>query len=540
MRGMARSKAASQTMRIDIAPETAAPALLDKQAASAAGGSTFVARRQARVDRDTPYDKLLASVYDAVLITDLQGTILDFNGRALEFFRLDEKRLAGMSILDLISGADESLIATLRRNLEARTYTVIEARCTRADGTTFPAEIAVNRANLDEEGQLCLFIRDISVRMRAQQELENAIERLQALDRDRMEFVSNVSHELRTPLTSMIYAVKNMRRGVAGPLPEKAMQYLERLEADCRRLLATVNDILDLRQIENRTLTLARMRLPLARLVRTGVDALQVQAEEKGVALRLGPRMRPCFVLGDPHKLERVILNIAGNAIKFTPAGGVVEVELDTIEDERRQAVIVVRDTGVGIPPEVLDRVVQRYYKVGEQPIGSGLGLSIARELVTLHGGTMKIESPVPATGRGTQVSVFLPLTEAPLVLAAAGDTAFRERLARLIAAHGYRVVTAAGAQAALDLCAAQPPDVVVTDLALPDLPGTELALRLRNDRRHARLPIILVAGETLTRAQSDMLEGFQIPWLGKPLREEDLIARLDAVFFDRGTLGGI
>jgi signal transduction histidine kinase len=98
-------------------------------------------------------------------------------------------------------------------------------------------------------------------------------------------FVSNVSHELRTPLTSMIYAVSNMLRGVVGPMPEKALNYLDRLQSDCQRLLATVNDILDLRQVENKTLVLAKTVVPLGQVIRDGAETLQVQADSKRITL---------------------------------------------------------------------------------------------------------------------------------------------------------------------------------------------------------------------------------------------------------------
>ncbi|MDD5704436.1 MAG: ATP-binding protein [Kiritimatiellae bacterium] len=537
---MSKQRSAARTMRIDIAPETATRALRGPRKPPAVPTPTFVARRQARTDRNTPYDKLLASVYDAVLITDLRGFVLDFNGRALEFFQIDEARLPGISVIDLISGADESLIATIRSNLSEHKYTVVEARCTRTDGSTFPVEIAVNMVDLDAEGQLCFFVRDTTVRKRAQEELQNAVERLEALDRARLEFVSNVSHELRTPLTSMIYAVKNMQRGVTGPLPEKAMQYLERLNADCRRLLGTVNDILDLRQIENRTLTLTKSRVPLARLVETGVDALRVQADEKRVQLLMCLPPQPCFVLCDPHKLERVILNIVGNALKFTPGGGSIRVAIEPDPRQENQIVIRVRDTGIGIPPEALDRITLRYFKVGDQPAGSGLGLAISRELVELHGGKLQVESPVPGTDRGTQVSVFMPLTEAPLVLVTCDDDALRERMRAVCQAQGCRVQTQSMGRATLDHCRQSPPDVLVIDLALPDLPGAEVVLQLRNDRRLARLPIVAITGETLVRAQIDMFKAFAIPLLAKPLRDHDLAGHLSAVFFDRGLSGGL
>ena len=535
---MAKPSHPGRTMRIDIPPQAVARprAATGRTAASAA--APFVARRAARANRDTPYDKLLASVYDAVLITDLAGFILDFNSRALEFFLADESHLPGRSVIDLISGADAGLLDKIRHNLGGYKYTVVEAFCLRADGTTFPSEIAINAVNLDDEGQICFFIRDITERTRAQQDLRNAVERLEALDRARLEFVSNVSHELRTPLTSMIYAVKNMQRGVAGPLPEKAMQYLDRLNADCRRLLSTVNDILDLRQIENHTLTLTRSRVPLARLVEVGVDSLRVQAEEKHIQMILCKPNWMGFVLCDTHRLERVLLNIVGNAIKFTPEGGAISIAIDPAA-EAGQVVILVRDTGIGIPPEALDRIAVRYFKVGDQPTGSGLGLAISRELVELHGGKLRIESPVPGTDHGTLVSVTLPLAPPPRALAVSADDTLQDQIGRICAEQGLPTGRCRDARALDQACRQEPPDLLILDQNLPGTTGLDLIMQIRDNRRTNRLHVILVSDESLTRPQLGMLRAFQIPLVVKPLQDQALVYAINALFYDRTLITG-
>ena len=527
-------------MRIDIPPPAATPPAATRpraapaRAAPAANAAPFVARRAARANRDTPYDKLLASVYDAVLITDRAGTILDFNGRALEFFLTDEQHLLGRPVIDCISGADAGLLDKIRQNLDGYRYTVVEAYCSRADGTAFPAEIAINAIDLDADGQLCFFVRDITERTRAQQDLRNAVERLEALDRARLEFVSNVSHELRTPLTSMIYAVKNMQRGVAGPLPEKALQYLDRLNADCRRLLSTVNDILDLRQIENRTLTLNRSRVPLARLVEVGVDALRVQADEKRIFMVLYKPAWTGFVLCDTHRLERVILNIVGNAIKFTPEGGSISIDIEPGAAASGQIVVRVRDTGIGIPPEALDRIAVRYFKVGDQPTGSGLGLAISRELIELHGGKLQIESPVPGSDRGTQVSVILPLARPPRALIVSSEPGLLEQIQRVCAEQGLPSGRCQDVRSMDQACRQDPPDLLIIDQNLPGTTGMDLILQIRNDRRMGRLPVILVADEALPRPQLDMLRAFQIPLVPKPPREQVLVGAINVLFYDR------
>jgi signal transduction histidine kinase len=186
----------------------------------------------------------------------------------------------------LIAGADDAVIGTIRKNLIEHRYTLIEGTCRRRDGSSFPFRDCRQPPGYRTGGRLCFFVRDISVRKRAQDALEEAIMKLEQHDRNRSQFISNVSHELRTPLTSMIYAINNMLRGVTGALNEDQSRYLEMLLGDSRRLLATVNDILDLRKIENQTLTLVKTRMPFGRLVQGSACSLQVQAEQKGIHLR--------------------------------------------------------------------------------------------------------------------------------------------------------------------------------------------------------------------------------------------------------------
>lgn len=525
-------------MRIDIDPATlpaAAPSPARRRRRVTATPA-FVARRRDRVSRDTPYDKLLESVYDGVFITDRRGIILDFNGRAAEFFKLDESQLLGLPVFELIAGADERLIDTVLANLNNSRYTLIEASCSRAEGVSFPAEIAVNLVDLDIEGQLCFFVRDITLRRQAMDALEVAVERLQAHDRARSEFVSNVTHELRTPLTSMIYAVGNMLRGVVGPLPEKAVRYLERLESDCRRLLGTVNDILDLRQIESGTLTLNKMRVPLSQIAQSSADALRVQADARRQKLTVEPPARECFTLCDHQKMERVLINVIGNAVKFTQEDGEITVRLVADPATPEWVELLVVDNGGGIPKDAIARVTQRFFKVGDHPNGSGLGLSISREIVELHGGTLQIESPVSGSDRGTAVHVRLPAASPPAVLVVMDEQATGEALRHAIATRGYAAHWISTGQEALARCAAQQVDLLVLDLRLPDMDGADLLLRVRDDRRTQRLPAIVLAREALPRPKLDILQRFNIPALPLPWREADVLNRIAAAFAGRGT----
>lgn len=507
----------TRTIRIDLDPTATLKA---KTAQVAPAPRPAPGRwRMRSAERSTPFFKLLESIYDAVFITSVDGKIIECNERAADFFRQSIENLRGQSIVKLISGASDQLIERIQENLEDRKYTLIEARCNRADSTSFAAEIAVNRIELDLKGQLCFLVRDITIRHQAQAELKYAVERLQAHDRARMEFISNVSHELRTPLTSMIYGVNNMLRGVVGPMPEKAVFYLERLQADCNRLLATVNDILDMRQIENKTLVLTKAVAPLSSIVKDGADALQIQADAKRIALKYDFPQTDLFCLCDSQKIERVILNIVGNAVKFTPGGGTITVSLKPSPGTPARALIAVCDTGLGIPPEYLPRLTQRYFRVGEQVSGTGLGLSISREIVEIHGGTMHFASPVPGTTCGTAVYVELPLTTPPTVIAWSQLADVVGYVSKRIPALGYGFKLAADAADAIRLCKEFPGQhFLLVDARITDLDIRDMIVRIRDISTVQRMPIIVIGVTRQARTDIEFYRNFGIyyhclPW---------------------------
>jgi len=506
-------------MRIDIVPSE-----VDAGKPSAKKNTLRISRawRMRAAERSTSFFKLLESVYDAVLITDLEGKILECNQRAAEFFLQTTDQLIGQSVVSFISGATPSLIATICANLADKKYTLVEARCKRSDGLSFAAEIAVNKVELDVSGQLCFFVRDVTLRHNALCALKDANERLQAHDRARLEFVSNVSHELRTPLTSMIYAVGNMLRGVVGPMPEKAVTYLERLGADSQRLLATVNDILDLRQIENKSLVLTKRVVPLDAVIRDGADPVLIQADAKRINVTFDLLDYEFFCLCDAQKIERVVLNVVGNAVKFTPANGTITLTLRPSPDAPGMALFSVCDTGMGVPPEQLPKLSQRYFRAGEHVSGTGLGLAISREIVELHEGTMSFASPVPGTDCGTAVYVTLPLAPKPVVRAISQDAETALFLKRKIRALGYALDFRTDAQKVLAACFEQPPALLVVDARITDINVRDFVMQVRENPKTGRLPIIVFGEKIIARADVEFYRHFGIFYFALPGNNPD------------------
>lgn len=528
----------ARTMRIDIRPSEADRKDAVESLHQPGDEHSFQEKKEGGTGRSEEYRKLLQCIYDGVFITDLDGCILDYNDRVAELLLAEGADLSGAMAIDFISGAGPNLLGAIMENLKSQRYTLIEGKVICFNGTMFPAEIAVNKLDLDERGQLCFFVRNISIRKKVQEDLEKAVARLEQHDRARAQFVSNVSHELRTPLTSMIYAVSNLLRGVAGPVSSKVRRYLELLEGDCKRLLGTVNDILDLRKIESNELQLAKTKAPFATLVSESVESLRFQAREKLLYLDVAFERRNFFVECDPQKMERVIFNVLGNAIKFTQAGGEIHVELAADPDRPSNVRISIRDTGIGIPPEALKKVTVRYFTVGEQPSGSGLGLAIAKEIVELHGGKLDISSPPAGFKRGTQVDISLPTVEAPLVMVVDDEPHVASALKADLEEAGYRVTTASTGEEALAKASTDKPEAIILDLVLPDMEGTAVILNMKGDKHLRRIPVIAITGAGVNRTKSEILRNFSIPLVSKPWQEEELVDRVDGACLGVAVLG--
>jgi signal transduction histidine kinase len=237
--------------------------------------------------------------------------------------------------------------------------------------------------------------------------LQGAVDQLQELDRLKSAFVTIVSHELRTPLTSIKGFVENMLQGLTGPLNEKQHHYLTRIQWNAERLTRMLNELLDLSRIEAGKMQLLPVCLSLQELLADVVDGFQPLAQRKSIDIELTFGDLMPAVQADRDKLYEVVANLLDNAIKFTPPGGRVQVRA-SVQDSRFVRVGV-SDTGCGIPEEHRDKVFQKFYRahaVTGSSNGAGLGLSIAKGLIELHGGTLALESE---EGKGSHFYFTLP-----------------------------------------------------------------------------------------------------------------------------------
>jgi signal transduction histidine kinase len=359
------------------------------------------------------------------------------------------------------------------------------------------------------------------------------------------EFLATISHELRTPLNAIVGWAALLRSGaLQGPKLTRAVESIER---NARSLTRLIDDLLDVSAIISGKMSLEMMPLDLVHVLESALDAIRPTAEARSI--RLGATWEPDVgtVSGDPDRLQQVLWNLLSNAVKFTLPGGEVTAHLRKVGGSARLAV---RDTGSGIDPAFLPHVFEPFRQadgsITRTHGGLGLGLAIVRRLVELHGGVVTAESAGP--GAGATFTIELPLCVAPddrrhlppllavespplslaglRVVTADDDEEVRELVEAILSRHGARVQAVASGAEALRLLESEPPDLLISDLAMPEMGGYELIRRVRQlpPESGGRLPALaLTAYARAEDRRRTLLAGFHMH-IAKPVDPEELV----------------
>jgi len=336
--------------------------------------------------------------------------------------------------------------------------------------------------------------------LRAKEEVERA-------SKFKDQFLSTMSHELRTPLNAVLGFSDLLADERYGPLNDRQRRYIDHIHTGGKHLLKLITDILDLSKIEAGRMELAREDVAVASAFVEVIGALYPLAEKKSQTLlqQVEPNVH---VHADALRFKQVLMNLAGNAIKFTPEGGRIELAARQLDDQVR---IEVRDNGPGIPPEQQQKIFEAFVRLaqtGSATEGTGLGLAISARLVELHGSKLGIESqpgrgtcfyfslPLIATTpeQPTQTSLPKPRTgKAPRILVVEDNAATGQLIQSQLASSGYETLRCDRPERATELAAEHQPDAITLDLLMKPVHGLEVLLQLKHDPRTSRIPVIVV-----------------------------------------------
>jgi PAS domain S-box-containing protein len=361
---------------------------------------------------------ILSQANDAIMSTDQQGVLLTWNVAAERLFGYPSDQAIGQPIgmLDEPHGrpraadAEVGMRAMAERVLNTGTPEQAEASCRRADGSRVTVDVSIAPLRSPDAQLLGL-----SVIARDNSDQRRAAEALREANRQKDEFLAIMSHELRTPLTSILGYTDMLLRGLGGPLGAKTTRYVGNVRTAGDRLLELVNGLLDFTRLEAGREQIEARPISLQEVVRTAVERAELIARAKGIRLELRLDRDADRVMADPGKLQHVLASYLTNAIKFTPPEGSVCVEVAADPEAANEVRVQVSDSGIGLRNDQLARVWERFYQ-GDASLtrpygGMGLGLSIARHLIHLHGGRVGVDSPGP--GHGSTFWLSLPRASA-------------------------------------------------------------------------------------------------------------------------------
>ena len=389
-------------------------------------------------------------------------------------------------------------------------------------------------------------VADVSERMRDQETILHAKEDAERTSKFKDQFLSTMSHELRTPLNAVLGFSDLLSEERYGPLNERQQRYVAHIHTGGKHLLRLINDILDLSKIEAGHLQLAIESVPITTSLAEVLDALRPLADKKSQSLvqHAAPDLS---VRADATRFKQIVMNLLGNAIKFTPEGGKIELAAQELGEFVR---VEVRDSGPGIPPGEQQRIFDAFYRLRQPdkaPEGTGLGLAITRRLVELHGGQLGLESQ---PGSGSCFYFTLPMaptfqkerirkTETTLdksgsgrILVIEDDLVSARLIESQLASSGYDVVLWDRRRHAVEMAAELQPDAITLDIVMKPVNGWELLSNLKSHPRTATIPVIVVS--IVDQPATGALLGAD-EYIVKPVAKEVLLAAVKHCLKHRG-----
>jgi len=520
---------------------------------------------------------LIESADDAIISKTLEGVITSWNKGAERIFGYTADEVIGKPVTILIPEGhldeEPTILAQLRAGNRIEHYETVRVR---KDGTLIDISLTVSPIR-GPHGKIVgasKIARDITEQRQARHALDEAYEATKsaraeaekaAADNERLyrqaeessrlkeEFLATISHELRTPLSAILGWARMLRLGQLSE--ENETKALDTIERNARAQAQLIDDLLDVSRIVTGKLRMDVRPVDPNSFIDAAVEAVRPAAEARGVRLQKVIDTGPVSIPGDPVRLQQVVWNLLSNAIKFTPRGGRVQIRSERVNSHLE---IVVSDTGQGIPadflPHVFDRFRQADQKTSRQHGGMGLGLSIVRHLVELHGGTVSATSE--GEGRGAIFTVMLPV--APVyqvessgsrvhpsardllpaddladrldglrVLVVDDEADTRELLKQGLEYCGATVKVVGSAAEALDGLVSFAPDILISDIGMPEVDGYDLIRQIRSlpTNKGRRIPAIALTAYTRVEDRLHALRAGYDMHVPKPVELAELVA---------------
>ncbi|NNJ09003.1 PAS domain S-box protein [Chloroflexales bacterium ZM16-3] len=531
----------------------------------------ITARKQSQAalrESEARFHKTLDTMLEGCQIIGFDWRYLYLNDSALRHARMSQEGLIGHTMMEVFPGIEQTeMFGLLHRCLEDRSNHRMENLFAYPDGSSAWYDLSIQPS---PEG---LFILSIDITDRKQ--TEAAIQAERALLAERVaertaelrqvntdlaratqlkdEFLANMSHELRTPLTAILGRTELMQEMVYGSITPKQADSLRGIEASGRHLLSLINDILDLSKIEAGKIEIEPLMIQVEPLCHSSLQMVMESARAKEISVRTTYDSMVSLIHADERRIKQILVNLLTNAVKFTPAGGSVGLEVrgnaqtDTVS-------FTVWDTGIGIAADDIAQLFQPFVQIDKglnrQYEGTGLGLSLVQRLTIAHGGWVDVESSL---GEGSRFRVTLPWNPEDVapqdeasgiieparvpaasvvglhILLAEDNQANSQVVEEYLRAHGYVVTLAYNGAEALACAEASPPAIILMDIQMPGMDGLEAIRRVRANERLATVPIIALTALAMPGDRERCLAAGADDYLAKPfslIKLRELIAQ--------------
>lgn len=470
---------------------------------------------------------------------------LEVNRAAVTHYGYSREEFLAMRITDIRPPEDVgALMEEMKR--ERPVVRSSERRHQCKDGRVIPVNVTSHLAELNGRKVAVVVSEDITQRRQAQEVLIRAKEEAERATRFKDQFLSTMSHELRTPLNAVLGFSELLTDERYGTMNERQRRYVDHIHSGGRHLLRLINDILDLSKIEAGRLELCLETVRVNQVLGEVSSAVGPLAARKSQTLACVADDN-LFVRADSTRFKQILLNLVGNAIKFTPDGGKIDLAAFT---EGSQVRIEVRDSGPGIPPEERERIFDAFYRLqssADAIEGTGLGLAITQRLVQLHGAQLGLQSE---SGQGSCFYFSLPVAEGivsrpaaardlvrrgkrpPRVLVIEDDAASAQLIHSHLSSHGYEAVLCRQPQRALEMAVKLRPDAITLDLLMKPIFGWDVLVELKHDHRTTGIPVVVVT--IVDQPAMGAILGAD-EYLVKPVEKEMLISAVDRCIHSRG-----
>jgi len=495
---------------------------------------------------------LLDQVHNAVIATDLNGRIIYWNKFAETLYQWKAEEIIGRNIFNTIVPENKiSIVYDVISRIDKVGCSDGEFQAKRKDGSIFPAHYtfsAVKDLNERIIGYLGVSV-DITERKRAEEELRNAKDAAESATRAKSDFLANMSHEIRTPMNAVIGLTGLMLNTELTP---DQRDYVETIRSSGETLLALINDILDFSKIEGGKLELEAMPFDLIDCIEASIGLVAQAAARKGLSLSYSiEESVPTNIISDVTRLRQILANLLSNAVKFTNKGEISIIVSSKKEGDSDFIQFAIRDTGIGIPKDRMDRLFQSFSQIDTSMTrkygGTGLGLAISKRLVELMDGSIWVESE---EGKGSTFFFTINTKEAPCVsiskaakkadivrhkltsdtgrsplrILLAEDNIVNQKVGlRMLERLGYHADVAANGLEVIQALERESYDVILMDIQMPEMDGLEAARRIRMLPEGDQIYIIAITAHALKGDKETCFNAGMNDYISKPVRIEDL-----------------